>query len=68
MVFLPNQAAPVARDRVARRPHDSGVTPSVCVTTPIGSVCVGPFLDEGVSPSLCLGPLCLGPFAASDAL
>jgi hypothetical protein len=53
---LPIQTAPVDRNQSSRRADvetqcvvkNDGVSPSVCVNTPLGSVCVGPFASDAV--------------------
>jgi len=64
MPKLPIQSPPVQRSRLTRGPERSSpvaVSPSVCVQ---GLGCIGPFLSEGgVTQSICVGPVCVGPFA-----
>ena len=66
MKNLPIQSAPVQRGRLTRAVESIsavGVSPSVCVGVGPAQICIGPFLNEGVSQSGCMNPLvCVGPF------
>ena len=65
---LPVQSVPVQRSRVTRGPQltSGGVCPSVCLGIGPAQICIGPFVsegDSGVTQSVCVGPVCVGPFA-----